>query len=199
MAPRTHLLHSSQQLWDLYPKRKQKQMSGKTWNKKSERREKSCRKILSDGWSHSPSSTVLIVSFTECIPLWLDQAIHILLENYLSELMILIWRNLLVRSSWKLCRFHVKIDSNLTNFRKSWNLPWSLDRSQYFQETCEETILENIVLFGNDNCHSSVVILHSKSEKFSNANLCLFFEANGWPNAWDSMPRNVCLHFGIKD
>ena len=64
---------------------------------KSERSEKSCRKILSDGWSHSPSSTVLIVSFTECIPLWLDQAIHILLENYLSELMTLIWRNLLVR------------------------------------------------------------------------------------------------------
>ena len=83
--------------WDLYTKRKQKQMSGKTWNKKSERSEKSCRKILSDGWSHSPSSTVLIVFFTECILLWLDQAIHILLENYLSELMILIWRNLLVR------------------------------------------------------------------------------------------------------
>ena len=36
---------------------------------KSERSEKSCRKILSDGWYHSPSSTVLIVSFTECIPL----------------------------------------------------------------------------------------------------------------------------------
>ena len=166
MAPRTHLLHSSQQLWDLYPKRKQKQMSGKTWNKKSERSEKSCRKILSDGWSHSPSSTVLIVFFTECILLWLDQAIHILLENYLSELMILIWRNLLVRiqklelMNWNLSWFHVRIDINLTNFRKSWNLPWSLDCSQHFQETCEETILEDIVLFGNDNCHSSVIILH---------------------------------------
>ena len=101
-------------------------------------------------------------------------------------------------NSWNLSWFHVKIDSNLTNFRKSWNLPWSLDRSQYFQETYQETILENIVLFGIDNCHSSVIILHSQSNKFSNANLCLFFEANGWPNAWDSMPRNVCLHLGIK-
>ena len=138
------------------------------------------------------------------MPLSLDQAIHILLENYLSELMILIWRNLLVRiqnlkfMNWNLSWFHVKIDSNLTNFREPWNLPWSLDCSKHFQETYQETILENIVLFGNDNYHSSVIILHSQSNKFWYADLCLFFEANGRPNAWDSMPRNVCLHFGIK-